>query len=103
MHHQDESRHVAFGRQIFTNLLGQVAAQHPDEMPKLAAYLEDYLQYSIGTLYNPAAYRDAGIPNPLAVRKAALAHEARARGLSLMIGCMVGTSLAMAPATARCP
>jgi L-alanine-DL-glutamate epimerase-like enolase superfamily enzyme len=27
-----------------------------------------------------------------------LAHEARARGLSLMIGCMVGTSLAMAPA-----
>ena len=27
-----------------------------------------------------------------------LAHEARARGISLMIGCMVGTSLAMAPA-----
>ncbi|WP_375466232.1 N-acetyl-D-Glu racemase DgcA, partial [uncultured Methylobacterium sp.] len=27
-----------------------------------------------------------------------LAHEARARGLALMIGCMVGTSLAMAPA-----
>lgn len=27
-----------------------------------------------------------------------LAHEARARGLSVMIGCMVGTSLAMAPA-----
>ncbi|KQP41869.1 N-acetyl-D-Glu racemase DgcA [Methylobacterium sp. Leaf106] len=27
-----------------------------------------------------------------------LAHEAKARGLSLMIGCMVGTSLAMAPA-----
>ncbi len=78
VHHQDESRHVAFGRQIFTNLLGQVSAQHPDELPKLAAYLEDYLQYSIGTLYNPAAYRDAGIPNPLAVRKAALAHEARA-------------------------
>jgi len=27
-----------------------------------------------------------------------LAHEARARGFALMIGCMVGTSLAMAPA-----
>ena len=27
-----------------------------------------------------------------------LAHEARARGLALMVGCMVGTSLAMAPA-----
>ena len=29
----------------------------------------------------------------------ALAHEARARGLKLMIGCMVSTSLAMAPAS----
>ena len=28
----------------------------------------------------------------------ALAHEARARGFSIMVGCMVGTSLAMAPA-----
>ncbi|MBX9932763.1 MAG: dipeptide epimerase [Methylobacterium sp.] len=27
-----------------------------------------------------------------------LAHEARARGFSIMVGCMVGTSLAMAPA-----
>jgi hypothetical protein len=77
VHHQDESRHVAFGRMVFTDLLGQVARRDPSEVPVLAGYLEDYLQYSIGTLYNPAAYRDAGIPDALALRRRALAHPAR--------------------------
>ncbi|CAM5423355.1 MULTISPECIES: diiron oxygenase [Streptomyces] len=77
VHHQDESRHVAFGRMIFTNLLGQVAKRDPDEVPVVAEYLENYLQYSIGTLYNPAAYRDAGIPDALALRRRALEHPAR--------------------------
>ncbi|MBQ0826582.1 diiron oxygenase [Streptomyces tagetis] len=77
VHHQDESRHVAFGRMIFTNLLGQVARRDPDEVPVVAEYLEKYLQYSIATLYNPAAYRDAGIPDPLALRRRALEHPAR--------------------------
>jgi hypothetical protein len=78
VHHQDESRHVAFGRMIFTNLLAQVVARDPDEVPLVAEYLENYLQYSIGTLYNPAAYRDAGIPDALALRRRALQHPARA-------------------------
>ncbi|MFD8011485.1 diiron oxygenase [Streptomyces sp. NPDC058955] len=77
VHHQDESRHVAFGRMIFTNLLGQVAKRDPEEVPVVAEYLENYLQYSIGTLYNPAAYRDAGIPDALALRRRALEHPAR--------------------------
>lgn len=77
IHHQDESRHVAFGRMVFTNLLGQVAKRDPDELPAVAEYLENYLQYSIGTLYNPAAYRDAGIPDALALRRRALEHPAR--------------------------
>ncbi|HZF89916.1 diiron oxygenase [Streptomyces sp.] len=77
VHHQDESRHVAFGRMIFTNLLAQVAKRDPAEVPVVAEYLENYLQYSIGTLYNPAAYRDAGIPDALALRRKALAHPAR--------------------------
>lgn len=77
VHHQDESRHVAFGRMVFTNLLGQVAKRDPAEVPVVAEYLENYLQYSIGTLYNPAAYRDAGIPNALALRRRALEHPAR--------------------------
>lgn len=77
VHHQDESRHVAFGRMIFTNLLDQVARRDPAEVRAVAEYLENYLQYSIGTLYNPAAYRDAGIPDALALRRRALEHPAR--------------------------
>ena len=76
VHHQDESRHVAFGRMI-TNLLAQVAKRDPNEVPVVAEYLESYLQYSIATLYNPAAYRDAGIPDALALRRRALEHPAR--------------------------
>jgi hypothetical protein len=77
VHHQDESRHVAFGRMVFTNLLAQVARRDPAEVPVVAEYLESYLQYSIATLYNPAAYRDAGIPDALALRRRALEHPAR--------------------------
>jgi hypothetical protein len=77
VHHQDESRHVAFGRMVFTNLLAQVVKRDPAEVPAVAEYLENYLQYSIGTLYDPAAYRDAGIPDALALRRRALAHPAR--------------------------
>ncbi|AXG77948.1 diiron oxygenase [Streptomyces paludis] len=77
VHHQDESRHVAFGRMVFVDLLGQVAKRDPAEVPAVAEYLENYLQYSIGTLYNPAAYRDAGIPDALALRRRALEHPAR--------------------------
>jgi P-aminobenzoate N-oxygenase AurF len=78
VHHQDESRHVAFGRMIFTNLLEQVNRNDPAEIPAIAAYLENYVEYSIATLYNPAAYRDAGIPNALELRRLALEHPARA-------------------------
>ncbi|MET7467447.1 diiron oxygenase [Micromonospora sp. NPDC005686] len=77
LHHQDESRHVAFGRLLFSNLLGQVAARDPEELPVIAEYLESYLQYSIGTLYDPTAYRDAGIPDALALRRRALKHPVR--------------------------
>ena len=78
VHHQDESRHVAFGRMIFVNLLGQVAKRDPAEVPVVAEYIEDYLQYSIGTLYNPATYRDSGIPDAVALRRRAMEHPARA-------------------------
>jgi hypothetical protein len=85
VHHQDESRHVAFGRMIFTNLLGQVVKRDPAEVPAVAEYIESYLQYSIGTLYNPAAYRDAGIPDALALRRRALEHPARHEAHDLVL------------------
>jgi hypothetical protein len=77
VHHQDESRHVAFGRRLFTQLLGQVEDDSPQDIPILARYLERYLEYSINSLYNPAVYRDAGLAEPLELRRHLLAHPAR--------------------------
>lgn len=72
VHHQDESRHVAFGRQLFTSLLSQVNETNPSEIPVIARYLEDYLEYSISTLYNPSVYRDVGLSDALKIRRAAM-------------------------------
>ncbi|MEO3751917.1 diiron oxygenase [Streptomyces sp. B6B3] len=77
VHHQDESRHVAFGRHLFTQLLDQVRADRPEDIPVLARYLERYLEYSVHSLYNPAVYRDAGLDEPLELRRHLLAHPAR--------------------------
>jgi predicted GNAT family N-acyltransferase len=78
IHHQDESRHVAFGRQIFTQLLDQVKRNYPQDLVPLNEYLRDYLAFSIRSLYHPAVYRDAGIPDPARVRADALASSERA-------------------------
>jgi hypothetical protein len=77
VHHQDESRHVAFGRRLFTQLLEQVKDDDPQDLPVLARYLDSYLEYSIRSLYNPAVYRDAGLPEPLELRRHLLRHPAR--------------------------
>lgn len=77
VHHQDESRHVAFGRHLFTQLLDQVKEDRPQDIPVLAKYLDAYLDYSVRSLYNPAVYRDAGLPEPLELRRRLLEHPAR--------------------------
>lgn len=77
VHHQDESRHVAFGRHLFGKLLEQVKESRPEDIPVLATYLEAYLEYSVRSLYNPAVYRDAGLPEPLELRRRLLEHPAR--------------------------
>ncbi|BDH05486.1 MULTISPECIES: diiron oxygenase [Streptomyces] len=77
VHHQDESRHVAFGRHLFTQLLDQVKESRPEDIPVLANYLETYLEYSVRSLYNPAVYRDAGLDQPLELRRRLLEHPAR--------------------------
>lgn len=77
VHHQDESRHVACGRQIFTQLLQQVKDEQPQDIPVLARYLEGYLEHTIGSLYNPAVYRDAGLAKPAELRRLLLEHPHR--------------------------
>ncbi|MES1245203.1 MAG: diiron oxygenase [Acidobacteriota bacterium] len=86
IHHQDESRHIAFGREIVRLLWDGVRGRHPEERQnEIRDYLGRYLQASIQSLYSPAVYSDAGVPEPYKVRTALLAdpvrHEADTRTL----------------------
>lgn len=69
VHHEDESRHIAGGREIVRFLYAKLAAtRSPEHMVSLAAYLKNYIKASIESLYNSAVYRDAGLPDPFKLR-----------------------------------
>lgn len=76
MHHQDESRHLAFGRQWIGELFS--AAAHWDEVKKAAIgeYLRDYIEATWREYYNPYFIKDAGIPDAYAVSRALYDHPA---------------------------
>lgn len=77
IHHQDESRHVAFGRQIVSLLHRQLREKlSKEELAELELYLKRYLRKSVDGLVNPHAFKDAGIPNPYQVRNEVLADPA---------------------------
>lgn len=77
IHHQDESRHVAFGRQAVAHLHGQLRdALSAEKLAELEDYLKTYMRVSVESLCSPAVYRDADIPNPYRARRRVLADPA---------------------------
>jgi hypothetical protein len=79
IHHQDESRHIAFGRELVRVLFDGFRAQAtPEELAQVGDYLRRYLTYSFESLFNPQVYKDAGVANPLEVRRRLLAGPRRA-------------------------
>jgi len=75
IHHQDESRHIACGREIVKKLFRHiVTTQTADQVQRAQDYLKRYLVASIHSLYSPSVYRDAGIADPYELR-AALLHD----------------------------
>jgi AraC-like DNA-binding protein len=79
IHHQDESRHIAFGRELVDLLyadLRETATE--DELHDISTYLRRYITHSFESLYNPRVYRDAGVENPYELRAELLASPARA-------------------------
>lgn len=63
LHHRDESRHIAFGRQIVLSLFEQVKRTATEAtLAAIDDYLRRYLIISIQSLYNPQVYRDAELP-----------------------------------------
>jgi hypothetical protein len=78
VHHQDESRHVMFGREIVKHLYYQIREKYVQErLQELENYLKRYIIMSVESLYNPAVYKDAGIPEPYKLRAALLKDPAR--------------------------
>lgn len=80
IHHQDESRHIAFGRQAITVLHRDLRSRlSPEQLGELEDYLKRYMGYLMNNLVNPTAYADAGIPDHFALRRRVLADPAHAR------------------------
>ncbi|NLU66114.1 diiron oxygenase [Streptomyces sp. HNM0574] len=78
IHHEDESRHIAFGRELVSLLFTRMCETVDEERrAEVEAYLKRYVVYSVNSLYNPHVYRDAGVADPLALRNALLADERR--------------------------
>lgn len=78
IHHMDESRHIAMGRQIIVLLFDRIKPNLSEHTHKsIQDYLIRYMNHSIETLYNPRVYIDAGLDKPYELRKKLLADKNR--------------------------
>lgn len=90
MHHQDESRHLAFGRRQVRRLFERHApAWSRDVREGVRAYLGEYLVSTWKQYYNPDVYRDAEIPEAYELREQAFERPgARAHRAEVTRPCM---------------
>lgn len=69
MHHKDESRHVAFGREIVRELYRTVLAEHgKDGADQVDTLIRRYLSHCLDLFYQASVYRDAGLADPFRLR-----------------------------------
>lgn len=74
MHHQDESRHIAFGRMLVKHLWEQIKNKYDrNTITELQGYLANYIISGFNDFYNPEVYKDAGFEYPLKMRNNLLA------------------------------
>ena len=81
MHHRDEARHLAFGRQLVQELYERHApGWEAATLAEVRRSLIEYVTAIWKEYFNPDVYRDMGIPEPHAFARQAFASEAaRAR------------------------
>ncbi|MFI6771241.1 diiron oxygenase [Streptomyces sp. NPDC050355] len=78
VHHEDESRHIAFGRELVSMLYSEMAGTMTDQQRlEIEQYLKRYIVFSLRSFYNPQVYRDAGIAKPLEFRERVVSDPAR--------------------------
>jgi len=72
-HHNDESRHLAFGREISRNLFEEYSAHwNAQTLARVRGYLTDYMAATWKEYYNPDVYRDAGLDDAYELYESAL-------------------------------
>jgi hypothetical protein len=87
VHHQDESRHIAFGRQIMRALSEEALDQSgEDDVRGVGHYLARYVTTCIRSLYSPSMYADAGLSDPADLRRRLLGNQQRIKAHQQMIG-----------------
>lgn len=78
VHHSDESRHIAFGRQVMRALHEEAAERATaEEIREVGRYLARYVSLCLRSLYNPTMYADAGLAEAATLRGRMLADPAR--------------------------
>lgn len=78
VHHQDESRHIAFGRQIVAQYHQELRQKlNSEQLMEVENYIKRYIITSVESFYNPAVYKDAGIKEPYQVRRRLLQEPSR--------------------------
>lgn len=98
LHHVDESRHIAFGRQVVESLHGELRQRMAaEQLGELERYLKRYIVASMNSFYNPSVYRDAGIAEPYQLRARLLQdparHDFHRRMLSRIVNFFVKTGI----------
>jgi hypothetical protein len=74
-HHDDEARHIIFGRRRLKEMFHGVKDKwSPEILDGLRKWVGAYLRSSWGDFYNPTMYKDAGLPDAYKVRTMAMAH-----------------------------
>lgn len=72
VHHMDEARHLVFGRRYLRDVWEKHSPSFtPEVTDRLRSWFASYLQSSWRDFYNPTAYRDSGIEDPMAAREEA--------------------------------
>lgn len=89
-HHGDESRHLAFGREIALQLYKDNVNQWAAEtLERVRRYLADYIVATWKEYYNPSVYEDAGLANSYELYEITWgSQEARSRRFDISKNCL---------------
>ena len=102
IHHKDESRHIAFGRELVSVLYDQIKDKISEEKrQELETYLKRYIISILRSFCNPQVYRDAGLSNVSRIRDRVLAdpqrHEAERVAIRKPMGFLTKSGIVRDP------